>query len=202
MKRFAFLFLLFQILVSEVSGQTGTIRGKINDAITKEAIPFANILLQGTTVGGTSDIEGNFIIENITPGLYNIQVSYIGYVQLIVPEVQISNNLRLELTLEMKSSAINIDEVVVRASPFAIKEESPLSLNTIGANEIQRSPGSNRDISRVISLLPGVGSTLSFRNDLLVRGGAPSENRFYIDGIEIPTINHFTTQGASGGLMV
>lgn len=199
MKRFAFLFLLFQIILFEVSGQTGTVRGKIYDAVTKEAIPFANIILQGTTIGGTSDVDGFFLIENITPGLYNIQASYVGYEQLLIPEVQISNNIRLELNLEMKASAVNIDEVVVRASPFVIKEESPLSLNTIGANEIQRSPGSNRDISRVISLLPGVGSTLSFRNDLLVRGGAPSENRFYIDGIEIPTINHFTTQGASGG---
>lgn len=199
MKSFVSALIFFIVFTTPLYSQKGIIRGKISDAVSKETIPFANIILQGTNTGGTSDIDGNFLIENITPGLYNIVVSYIGYEQLLIPEIQVSNNLRLELNLELKPSTINIEEVVIKASPFNLKEESPLSVNTIGANEIQRSPGSNRDISRVISLLPGVASTLSFRNDLLVRGGAPSENRFYIDGIEIPTINHFTTQGASGG---
>lgn len=199
MKSFVSALIFFIVFTTPLYSQTGIIRGKISDAVSKEIIPFANIILQGTNTGGTTDIDGNFLIENITPGLYNIVVSYIGYEQLLIPEIQVSNNLRLELNLELKPSTINIEEVVIKASPFNLKEESPLSVNTIGANEIQRSPGSNRDISRVISLLPGVTSTLSFRNDLLVRGGAPSENRFYIDGIEIPTINHFTTQGASGG---
>ena len=63
----------------------------------------------------------------------------------------------------------------------------------------KRNPGGNRDISRAIRSLPGVASPPSFRNDIIIRGGAPNENRFYIDGIEIPTINHFSTQGSSGG---
>ncbi|MES2621359.1 MAG: TonB-dependent receptor, partial [Bacteroidota bacterium] len=79
------------------------------------------------------------------------------------------------------------------------KDESPISVRTIGVNEIQRSPGGNRDISRVIQALPGIGYSSSFRNDLIVRGGSPAENRFYIDDIEIPNINHFSTQGGSGG---
>ena len=66
--------------------------------------------------------------------------------------------------------------------------------------EIEKSPGANRDISRIVQAYPGVAfSPAGYRNDLIVRGGSPSENRFYLDGIEIPNINHFSTQGASGG---
>ena len=66
--------------------------------------------------------------------------------------------------------------------------------------EIEKSPGANRDISRIVQSYPGVSfSPIGYRNDLIVRGGSPSENRFYLDGVEIPNINHFSTQGASGG---
>ena len=72
-------------------------------------------------------------------------------------------------------------------------------MRRIGIEQIEKNAGANRDISKVIQSLPGVGSASTFRNDIFVRGGGPSENRFYIDDIEIPNINHFTTQGASGG---
>ena len=79
------------------------------------------------------------------------------------------------------------------------EDESPVSVRSIGVNEIKRNPGGDRDISKVIRTLPGVAAIPSFRNDLVIRGGAPNENRFYIDGIEIPNINHFATQGSNGG---
>ncbi len=74
-----------------------------------------------------------------------------------------------------------------------------MSLRRISIEEIDKNPGGNRDISKVIQSYPGVGSTVSFRNDLIVRGGGAGENRFYLDGVEIPNLNHFATQGASGG---
>ena len=86
------------------------------------------------------------------------------------------------------------------ASPFRRDIESPVSLRIIGLQEIEKSPGANRDISRIVQSYPGVAfSPIGYRNDLIVRGGSPSENRFYLDGVEIPNINHFSTQGASGG---
>jgi hypothetical protein len=88
---------------------------------------------------------------------------------------------------------------VIQTNRIEKSQESPLSKQTIGATEIYRNPGGNRDISKVIQILPGVATTVSFRNDIIVRGGAPNENRFYLDGIEIPNINHFATQGSSGG---
>ena len=87
----------------------------------------------------------------------------------------------------------------VTTLPFQKTRESPVSLNKIYTSEIETNPGSNRDISRVIQSFPGVGSTVSFRNDIIIRGGGPNESKFYLDDIEIPNINHFGTQGASGG---
>jgi hypothetical protein len=99
----------------------------------------------------------------------------------------------------MEKQDQQIDEVTVTASPFRKTEESPVSLKTIGIAEIEKSPGANRDISQVIKSFAGVLSSPSFRNDIIIRGGGPSESRFYLDGIEVPNINHFATQGASGG---
>lgn len=93
-----------------------------------------------------------------------------------------------------------MNEVIVTASPFQKVPESPVSLRVIGLQEIEKAPGANRDISKVVQNYPGVAfSPIGYRNDLIVRGGGPSENRFYLDGVEIPNINHFSTQGASGG---
>jgi hypothetical protein len=99
----------------------------------------------------------------------------------------------------MKEKPLQLSQVEVKSSPFKKVEESPVSLKTISIAEIERSPGANRDISKVIQSLPGVASGVAYRNDLIVRGGGPSENRFLLDGIEIPNLNHFGTQGASGG---
>ena len=69
----------------------------------------------------------------------------------------------------------------------------------MSATEIERLPGANRDVSKVIAALPGVAARATFRNDIIIRGGSPGENKFYLDGIEVPNINHFATQGSSGG---
>ncbi len=99
----------------------------------------------------------------------------------------------------MVETAVQLEEVVVKASPFRRIEESPVSMRSLDISEIEKNPGGNRDISRVIQSLPGVASSLSFRNDVIVRGGGSSENVFYLDEMEIPNLNHFSTQGASGG---
>lgn len=179
--------------------QNGIIRGKVYNEVNNEPVPFANIVIQGTTIGATTDIEGTFEIAGLNPGLYNLQVTYIGFEVKLVTEIEVSNSRIANLSIGLKETTKAIDEVEIRANPFERSEESPVSVKNIGASEIQRYPGGNRDISRVIQSLPGVASTVSFRNDVIVRGGAPNENRFYVDDIEVPLINHFSTQGASGG---
>jgi hypothetical protein len=178
--------------------QTGIIKGSLVDATNNEPILFANILVLDTDIGTTTDEEGNFKLE-VEPGVYNIRFSYVGYKDQILYEVAAKSSRPTTLEVQMESTQLTIEEVVVKASPFKKTEESPVSLRNIGITEIKRNPGGNRDISRVVQNLPGVTSTASFRNDLIIRGGAPNENRFYLDDVEVPNINHFATQGASGG---
>jgi hypothetical protein len=197
LKQFLFFFLV--MLGGIAHAQNGVIKGKIIDAATNEAIIGANVIITGTTNGTVSDIEGNFEIVGLEPGFYSITASYLGYQSQTKTEIQVTNSRPAFIDFNMEEEDEVKEEVVVTASPFKKTEESPLSLQTIGTAEIQRNPGGNRDISKVIRVLPGVTTTNSFRNDLIIRGGAPNENRFYLDDIEVPNINHYATQGASGG---
>lgn len=198
--KFAIIFFIFfSSFFFQSNAQTGIIEGKVFDEINNEPLIGANIVLQDSSNGATSDIDGFFRIEGLKSGVYNLIVAYLGYSKKIVFEVVVTNNLPSKVNIGLAPLPNNLNEIEVKANPFIKPQESPLSLTSIGVNEIQRSPGGNRDISKVIQLLPGVSSGVSFRNDLLVRGGGPNENRFYLDGIEVPSINHFQTQGASGG---
>lgn len=194
---FTLLFILFSAAFA--FSQNGGIKGRISDGINNEALPFVNIIIQGTTTGTTSDIDGNFEFKNLKPGVYNLTATFVGYEPVTVYEVEVNGIRPSILDLQLKPLVKNISGVEVKSAAFTRKEESPISMRTIGANELSRSPGGNRDISKVIQSLPGVAPTVSFRNDIIIRGGAPNENRFYIDGIEVPNINHFATQGSSGG---
>ncbi len=178
--------------------QEATINGRVFDAKNNEALPFANVIAQGTEYGTTTDIDGNFVLR-LPAGLYNLEVTFIGYRAKIVPEIQVSPAAPAQISVGLDEDTEVLGTVDVVANPFEKDGESPVSVQNLGVNEIRRSPGGNQDISRVIQNLPGVASSVSFRNDLIVRGGAPNENRFYLDGIEIPAINHFATQGGGGG---
>jgi outer membrane receptor for ferrienterochelin and colicin len=191
--------ILFILLVSSVFAQNGQISGRVFDQRNNEPLPFANVIVKGTQIGATTDLDGRFIITGLKPGFVVLEATYVGYRNAKSPEIMISNAKVEYVDIPMEGSGISLEEVEVVANPFQRTEESPLSLQKLGLSEIETSPGSNRDISRVIQSLPGVGSGVSFRNDIIIRGGGPSESSFFLDGIQIPNINHFATQGSSGG---
>ena len=199
MKKELILLTIIILFTCSLKSQNGEIQGTITDITNNEPIPFANVVIAGTQIGTTSDFDGNFSITGIDPGYIKLQVSYVGYEPAFSADVLVSNNNIpfVEINLEPNEQLLN--EVVVKADPFEKVLEAPLSMQSIRVKEIESNPGSNRDISRVIQSFPGVGSTPAFRNDVIIRGGGPSENRFFLDGIEIPVLNHFSTQGASGG---
>ena len=198
--RRSFLVLLFLIAgLSSLISQSGIIEGIVVDKFNNEPLPFVTLLVMGTDNGVVTDIDGNFRVEGLRPGLYDLRASYVGFDELTVFEIQVTNSKPTVVNFEMTERTTSLEEVVVKASPFVKTEESPVSLRSIGVAEIQRNPGGNRDISKVVQSLPGVTSTANFRNDLIIRGGSPNENRFYLDDVEVPNINHFATQGASGG---
>jgi hypothetical protein len=191
----AFVFLLPAMLIA----QTGVVRGRIYNAANNEPLPFASIGIWGTSNAVLSDIDGNFEFKGIEPGYYKFSARSVGFENMLTEEIHVTNARTAFIDIPMQEKAHVLDEVVITAPVFKQMEESPVSLKSIGISEIERSPGGNRDISKIIQNLPGVSSAVSFRNDLIVRGGGPSENRFLLDGIEIPNLNHFGTQGASGG---
>jgi len=193
------VFILLMLLSTGLIAQKGTVKGRIYNAAGNEPVPFANIIIFGTTIGATSDFGGNFNITGIEPGYVRLEVSSVGFEQLVTEDFMVTNQKIFNIDIPLKEVQIKLEEVVVKASPFIRNDDSPVSLKRIGIKEIEKSPGGNRDISKVIQSLPGVASTPAYRNDVIIRGGGSNENRFFLDGVEIPNINHFATQGASGG---
>lgn len=195
------LTILCMWLPLQLMAQGFTVRGRVVDKLSRQPVAYANVSLYGNPgQGASTDSLGQFRIEHVAPGIYQLSVSCIGYKNLLSPEYIVSAKLP-PVELELEEDASQLAEVTVQAAaPFRRIKESPVSLQIIGLSEIEKSPGGNRDISRIVRSYPGVSfSPIGYRNDLIVRGGSPSENRFYMDGIEIPNINHFATQGASGG---
>ncbi len=178
----------------------GKLTGYVKDAKTGESIPGATVRLLNTQLGTNTNPEGFYIIDNIPPQTYSVQVSFVGYETVIKYGVVIRSGGIPDLNFKLKESISELDEVVVIANPFEKIEETPLSIQKLSREEIATYPGGNNDIAKVVQSLPGVsGSVGGFRNDVIIRGGAPNENVYYLDGIEIPNINHFATQGSAGG---
>jgi outer membrane receptor for ferrienterochelin and colicin len=180
-------------------GGGGVIRGQVVDATSNEPVPFASVVIWNTTTGAMTDFDGNFLFTGVAPGFVEIRVSSVGYKTYISEAVMVTNSNEVNLTVPLETTVVEVEDVIVRPSPFRKSVESPVSARIIGIQEIELNPGGNRDISRVIQSFPGVASTPAFRNDVIVRGGGPNENRFFIDNVEIPYLNHFSTQGSSGG---
>lgn len=200
MKQFKLVvaFLFFATL--NVLAQGGTLQVKVTESGSNTPLDLVAVQIENTTNGGTTDEIGEAKITDIPPGTYNIKFSSLGYTPKTIFEIEITKGRPAVVVIELSPSSTDLTEVVIKADPFVKNEESPVSVRTIGINEIQRYPGGNRDISKVVQSLPGVGfSSGGFRNDLFIRGGSAAENKFYMDGIEIPNINHFATQGSSGG---
>ena len=200
MKRLLSLLLFCNITISFLLAQPiHQVKGTVIDKSSRQPLEFINVMIVGLNKGGVTNAEGKFSIGQVPPGIYRLQASAIGYKTVTTPEYILSTR-DLHIQIEMEENQTELEGVTVTASPFRRDIESPVSLRIIGLQEIEKSPGANRDISRIVQSYPGVAfSPIGYRNDLIVRGGSPSENRFYLDGVEIPNINHFSTQGASGG---
>jgi outer membrane receptor for ferrienterochelin and colicin len=179
--------------------QSGSLSGAVYDKTNNEPIPFANVLIEGTTIGSTTDLDGKFIFKSLNPGFVRLRVTYVGYKTKFSDDIQITNSSNPYIEIYLEPQATELETAEVTISAFEKNNVSPVSAKTISLSEIESNPGSNRDISKVVQSYPGVAFVPSFRNDIIIRGGGPAENTYYLDGVEIPNINHFSTQGSSGG---
>ena len=194
------LILFLLINVSGVFSQnSGTIKGKVIDAQTRETLPFVSVIVEGTSTGKSTDENGEFTIINVPLGYIKVSVSFLGYETLLSDDYLVTNDRTPFILIELSQMQEQLDEVLVQSQLFKKSVESPLSVQSLGIAEIEKNPGGNRDVLKVIQSFPGVASNPGFRNDIIIRGGSPVENKFYLDGVEVPVINHFQTQGSTGG---
>ncbi|MDR9419539.1 carboxypeptidase-like regulatory domain-containing protein [Gracilimonas sp.] len=191
---------LFSIQINVIAQTTGTITGKVTDAKTGEPLIGATVILEGTSLGDATDTEGRYTISNIPTKTYNVKASFIGYVEQTKFNVVVRSEGNIDLNFELQEQVSELEEINITPNPFAKEDVTPLSIQKFSQQEIAAYPGGNNDIAKVVQSLPGVsGSVGGFRNDVIIRGGAPNENVYYLDGIPIPNINHFSTQGSAGG---
>jgi len=203
--RNTFIIILLLLSINSAAQSLGSLTGTVTEKFTLKPLVGASIeLLNGPS--GMSDSAGRFSIKGIAVGSFTLQVSAVGFRQQQIFNLLITSGNEATVNIEMETEAKELATVTVQGSrrtARAASLESPLSVQRLTTEEIRSNPGGNFDISRVIQSLPGVGGTAgsvgNFRNDIIIRGGAPNENVFYLDGIEVPVINHFATQGSAGG---
>ena len=200
MKRQFVTFCLLLISLNLQSQNLGTISGKVFNNDTGLTLEGATIQVEDSDFFAITNSEGLFEIKDIPTSSYNVKASFIGFKSQTIFNVIVKSAGNQSLQYGLNPSSEELDEVIVVESPFKTSIETPLSTQTFSAVEIETYPGGNNDITRVIQSLPGISPSVGgFRNDIIIRGGGPNETVYYIDGIEIPNINHFSTQGSSGG---
>ena len=193
-------FTALGLLLAHVATAQVVIQGKVVDVMSRKPLVGAKVQLDKQEVFVQTTADGSFAINNIDPGYHTVTATLDGYESETSSELLFTYDKSPFITLEMQSLASGVGEVTIRKTSIQKREaESPVSSQKLSIREIERNPGGNRDISKIIQSLPGVISVPGFRNDVVIRGGSPSENKFYLDGIEIPIINHFQTQGSTGG---
>lgn len=197
----ASLLLTALLLPGALHAQEGVLRGQVVDAVTRAPVQGAEVVV--TPGGGTvvTDDQGAFLMPGLAPGLYTATASSLGYAPVTRSELRVRSSRSTFVLLEMEARALALEGLVVSQGAFDVPREAPLSTAVLAPAELQRTPGGLLDISRTLLSLPGVIGGVDNRNDLLVRGGGPGENAYYLDGIRIPQINHFATQGATGGAL-
>ena len=204
-KKIRALIVLFMVSGSIYSQNTGSISGTILQKNNQQALAGAKLNLAGTNLNTITDAVGGFRIMNIPVKTYNLVISSGGFKTFTQYNIVVNSGNENVFTIELEDESTELSEVVIKTNKRSVRAaslETPLSVQKLTTEEIRSNPGGGFDISKVIQTLPGVGGGQgggTFRNDIIIRGGASNENVFYLDGIEIPVINHFQTQGGSGG---
>ena len=178
--------LLFLIIIScslsyTFAGTTGKITGKVTDSKTKEALPFVNVIVEGTNLGAATDIDGNYVILNVPPGKYNIRAQYIGYQTVLVENIEVNIDLTTTVDFELSESTVNLQEVVIQGAQDLIKKDVTSSQSLITSDQIQTLPVA--EFNDVLQLQAGV--TRDANGDFHIRGGRTNEISYWVNGISV-----------------
>lgn len=204
--RFDFLFFFsciffsqYNLLFSQVS--TATITGKVTDSTGLQPLTGISILVSGINYETLTDLNGTYIINDIPTGVYSLVASALGYKTVVKKNVRIAAHSLQYIDFHLSEKLALVPEVTIRPRNFQEDFNEFTGSLRLSKEEIKRIPGNLDDVVRSVSVLPGIAQMTNYRNDMIVRGGAPSENLFLVDGMIVPNINHFGSQGNTGGIM-
>lgn len=205
-KRIIALIAILNFVIQLTNGQeiTQIIRGKVVDAESQLPLPFATVSITtlNPPLGTTTNLDGIFKIDKVPVGRYNIQVSFIGYENTIIPELMVTSGKEVVLTINLKEKVTQVDEVVVKAytkKDKPINMMSTLSARTFSVEEAQRYAGGFDDPARLASSFAGVTTGYLDDNGIIIRGNAPKGLLWQLEGVEIPNPNHFAGMTTFGG---
>ena len=187
------------LMLSTLCASNGTIAGRVVDEATQKPLIGVNVILDKTSLGAATDINGEYRIENIVPGIYTLSFHFMGYKKIMKSDIHARPDRTTIQNTGLTESVLQGEAVIVTTGYFTEADEKTISNFSFNAEEVRRSPGSAGDVSRILMTLPSTAQVYDNSNDLMVRGGSPIENGFFIDNIEIPNINHFPTKGSTGG---
>jgi hypothetical protein len=199
------LVLIILCLTSGIAfSQTGIIRGKVTDKQSEQPISGANVILIGAVNLGTiTDEEGNFKLTNVPFGRQNIEVSFMGFESAYISEIDVAAGKDNILTISMTENYGTLDEIILVSSIGSNKAKpinnmAAVSARQFSSEEASRYAGGRSDVARLASNFAGVATADDSRNDIVVRGNSPSGLLWRIEGIPVPSPNHFATLGTTG----
>lgn len=201
---FIFVVTLGSILQTAAQTPTQTIRGLVADKDSKVPLIGANVVLLETSpiLGASTNIDGQFQIDQVPLGRYVIKVSYVGYEEITIPEVSVGAGKEVVLNLELRELVNNLATVVVGPSKdIPLNSMATVSSRSFSVDEASRYAGSFSDPGRMASAFAGVVSNNSFTNEITVRGNSPRGLLWRLDGVEIPTPNHLSGYSSNGGVV-
>ena len=179
-KSFLILALLLYISTSALAGTGGKIAGKVTDAETGMPLPGVNVVIEGTTIGAATGIEGNYVILNVPPGTYDMKFSMIGYAEYCVQNVRVVIDLTTNIDGKLKTEVLAGEEVVVVAERPVVARDVSNSQMNISSKTIESLPVQN--VKQVLSLQAGIEQD---REGIRVRGGGANQTVFMVDGLSL-----------------
>ena len=179
--------------------RVGALQGKVLDRYSQAPVAGVTVRVEDLGLQSTTGSDGRYEMAEVPVGSYSLVFRVLGFRPLAKTDVIVRSNRITFVNAELEQVAMELEGLVVVAGSFPEEEAQPNSIVGFSGEEIRRAPGSGADVSRIVASLPSVAKVNDQTNSLIVRGGSPMENSFYVDNIEIPNINHFPTQGASGG---
>mgnify|MGYP006284602357 CR=1 FL=1 len=199
-----FAILFYGTLLMAQEDMKQTIRGKVVDEVTGYGLIGANVIVTGTEplIGTTTDMNGEFVLEEVPIGRQTIEVMYVGYERQTIPNLLLSSGKETQIVVPMHEQAIDMDEVVVKYSKSKEKAQNEMALTsarTFSVEETERFAGSLGDPARMVANYAGVMTYNDSRNDIIIRGNSPMGVLWRLEGVEIPNPNHFGALGTTGG---